>query len=298
MRTTESAFHHAYRSSPHRRPATHVAAVVGWSAAVLLDHIISLEARFALEHRLQERDGRLWLYRDRKALCDYMHIGKDALQTLVDALLEHGYLEKRMMGDAHGKTRQHWSVNLEACAPQAGNPPTQDEPRRETRQRVGGKPANAASETVYLREQNKETPSPSPEQSSACVSPALPGLEPTPSKGPKLSPEVSEVWECYTGLFGPKDIQAKYGTERIKRHTGIARWLKQDGNTVEKARRLILGLSRSQWHLDNHRTGIHYALRESNEDAFLALSARQEAQTETASVIEQVRRLRGKGGET
>ena len=260
----------AYNQPGTFRTCNHdVAKRCGWLAAAVFDHLQSLEVRYAADR--VERDGRLWFYRPVSEVAAHVHAKRDAFDGAVARLEEHGFLHRLKMKGKAKAPCMHWSVDWSAFAPSAENPQTVDGGKC-------GKPANVNAgnpQTVGGYTSTKETepkkhhPQPSPKGSQGAL--AL-GSGDTP----KVPADAQAIWSHYQEVMGkPKaKITAKFGNTRLSRLAGIKAWLRQETdegpNTVEKAKQLIDGLSRSEHHRQQGYDCISYALRPNNEKRFLA----------------------------
>ena len=271
-----------YHAAEYRTPRRAIALEHGWLAAVLLDHLHSLEGHFATQRI--EADGRLWFYRARHQLTHYLGCGRDAYETAMGKLERAGFVHRRMMKGAALSAVNHWSVDL---SPMEEKPPTV--------MSDGGKPANAMAgnpPTVgvipLLKRTNTTTHHPEPSvdtsrglaaQVEGAPQAPQPGVQadgPKAKKAQVVPPDVQAIWSHYLQAMGKSSrcsITGKFGNTRLSRLAGIKAWLKQETdegpNTVEKAKRLIDGLSRSQHHRQQGYDCISYALRPNNEKRFL-----------------------------
>lgn len=252
-------------SGQFRRVDIRIGREAGWVAAALFDMLRSLEV--SQRGNLYEADGRLWLFHSKTDICEYLGIGHSQYKTAVERLEGIGFLRrKRMKGNSH-KVVTHWSVDHEPIN-RIGSTVDSDKPNRfDAINRIG---STVGGDTLSTRNNlKKHHPKPSPDGSQASLA-----LESADT--PRVPPDVQAIWSHYQEVMGkPKaTLKAKYGNTRLSRLAGIKAWLKQETdegpNTVEKAKRLIDGLSRSEHHRQQGYDCISYALRPNNEKRFLA----------------------------
>jgi hypothetical protein len=243
-----------YFAAEYRTPRRAIALKHGWLAAILLDHLHSLEGAFAKERI--KHGGRLWFYRSRDDLMAYLGVGRDAYEAAMRRLEVAGYVCRKNMKGHAPRPVNHWSVNL---APMAENPPSHSSD--------GGKPAITMEENPPSL---GDTPLPKR------TNPA-PQLELQTQNTPKVPADVQAIWSHYLQALGKTKrckLSGKFGNTRLSRLAGIKAWLKQETdegpNTVEKAKHLIDGLSQSEHHRQQGYDCISYALRPNNEKRFLA----------------------------
>ena len=262
MQSQEAIAVDAYHRSEFRAVRRHVALAVGWEAAALFDHLLSLERFF--DGKRTEADGRLWFYRPMDDVRGYMGLKRTALDGAIKRLEAAGLLHrKRITLAGQAGPKMHWScdiVNAENLHLPKGK---------------CGKPAVANAENQHLvggHTSTKENRSKNTQGESA----TLPGLELSDAVRKERS-DVRTIWETFQRVTGHTRQKLSDQRRRI-----IKRWLKADPeNTPAKAEKLAIGLMASEHHTANGYTEIDHCLRQSNENRFLRLSGALRANPES-----------------
>lgn len=282
MQSKEAIALETFRREDFRACNRRIALLVGWDAAALLDHLLSLEVHF--QHARREVDGRFWFWRPMAEIREHLGLKRVALENCVKRLRDAGFLHCRKMSNGGSSTPMHWSVDVIACA---GNLQTdQSQCRKPTNANVG----NLHSVGGYTSiKENKEKNT----QEGA----TLPGLEKAGAVRQERG-DVAAVWEVFRRITGHTRQRLSDQRRRV-----IVKWLKADpDNNPAKAEKLARGLMASEHHTANGYTEIEHCLRATNENRFLRLSGALRGKPETDPTglekarAEMLAQLKGGGG--
>ena len=261
MQSKEAIALDCYHRSEFRAVRRHVALAVGWDAAALFDHLLSLESYFEADRI--ERDGRFWFWRPMDELRAYMGLKRDALDGAIKRLEKAGLIHRKRVA-VGGKIgpKMHWScdvVNAENLhLPQS----------------KCGKPAFATAENPHLL--GGHTSTKENKEKNTKESDTLPGLEKAGAVRQERG-DVAAVWEAFKRITGHTRQRLSDQRKRV-----ITKWLKADpDNNPAKAEKLARGLMASEHHTANGYTEIEHCLRATNENRFLRLSGALRGKPET-----------------
>lgn len=242
---------------------------LGWDTAALYEHLRSLGDFYGDEH--VEHNGETWFFRPSAALETFIGCKRRGLDRMLTRLVDEGLIECTKRSTAKRTHVSHYRIIPAGLVSFVGIHVQNAHPKRDT-----------CTKRTRVNVQNVHLPSVSPLPKRDILL-----IPDAPQSG---AAEVREAFEAYQ-----KIMSNRLGLSD-NRKRALKKWLKTDGNDLEKLKALALGLSRSTFHVEGRFTDISHLLRDSNEDRFMALSRgaeEQEAKEQNAARAKALAEMQG-----